>query len=351
MQEILISCVADANLNAVLVITSSYPYAITHELPAIIHTAHGSPESGNAMSDVLLGKYNPAGRTPQTWYKSECDLPDIKNYDIASSGATYMYFEGEPLFPFGHGLSYSKFEYSCLSVKNCGEEIRVSFKVQNTSDIDGVEVVQVYFAVENPRVKRPLKQLCAFERRATAAGETADFSLTIDKQKLRFWDVTRGKFAVESGEYRFSVGASSGDIRLTAEKQINGETIPLRVMSAPVPAVDYDNKRSIALRYDKRLGRHYVHAPAWNGAIEFFDVDLAGISGIEITAATALGEGKVGVFVDDTKVGEVAVAACVSPTQWGQFGCDFAEPRLFAETGKLTLKLSEHTNLLEVRVR
>ncbi|MCL2036502.1 MAG: glycoside hydrolase family 3 C-terminal domain-containing protein [Oscillospiraceae bacterium] len=336
--------------NIVTVVTSSYPYSILFEdnLPAIIHTAHGGPESGRAMADVLLGRYNPAGRLPQTWYKRDRDLPDIKNYDIAESGSTYLYFKGIPLYPFGHGLSYSKFEYSGFTVKQNGENIEIALKVTNVSEVYGEEVVQIYFTALNPRVKRPMKQLCEFIRQGIEPGETVDVTFEFSIERLRFWDVSRHKFAVESGEYRFCAAASSSDVRCTADIRVEGEEVPLRNLCEITAAVDYEAKRSIVIRYDKNREGYYVHAPQWNGAVDYYGVDFSGVKGIEVAASMDVSVGKIGVFIDDVQAGEIEVPACACPTAFAKLCCDFEQVSL--KSGKLTLKLSQYVNLLEIRL-
>jgi beta-glucosidase len=338
--------------DVILTITSSYPYVIpkTDDISAIIYTAHGGPEGGRAMADVLTGDYNPAGRLSQTWYKSERDLPSIKDYDIMYSKFTYQYFEGEELYPFGHGLSYSSFEYSNFTVTDKGKNIEISLKVKNTSKICGEEVVQIYFTALNPRVRRPKKQLCGFARLSTKPSETVDNFFSIPKSRLRFWDVTRGKFAVESGEYRFCAAASSKDIRASVDIMVKGEKIPSRDLRVITPAIDFDDRRSVELQYDRKCQRHYVHAPvmSWNGAIDFYDVDLKGVTGLEVTASINLNEGTLGVFVNDEEVGEIKIPAAACPTEFKKRKCKFEKP--LKGKGKLTLKLPEHINLLDIKL-
>ena len=105
-----------ANAKTIVVLISSFPYAITwvqDNVPAILHMAHNSQEEGNALADVLFGDYNPGGRLAATWVKSLNDLPPMMDYDIRK-GRTYLYFKGQPLYPFGFGLSYTTFEYANL---------------------------------------------------------------------------------------------------------------------------------------------------------------------------------------------------------------------------------------------
>ncbi|MDR0196859.1 MAG: glycoside hydrolase family 3 C-terminal domain-containing protein [Oscillospiraceae bacterium] len=350
-QQKLIDSVSTANGNSVLVIIASYPYSVNkeqRELPAIIYTAHGGPETGRALADVITGKYNPAGRLVQTWYKSERDLPDIKDYDIPDSGSTYLYFEGQPLYPFGHGLSYSNFEYTGFSVKDCGNTLEARVKVKNASDIYGEEVVQLYFTALNPRVKRPKKQLCEFIRRGIQPGKTAEIIFEFNKKRLRFWDVTRGKFVVETGGYRFYAASSSVDTRRAVDITVKGEKIPPRDLFKMTEAADYDGKRQINTLYDRERERHYVNAPQLGGTLEFFDALLDGATGIEVRAAMDAGEGTVGVFAKGRRVGEIKIPASASPTGFKKQRTRFAKP--LKGTGNLTLDVSWGVNLLDIKL-
>ena len=116
---------------------------------------------------------------------------------------TYLYYRGKPLYPFGYGLSYARFEYSDFDVKENGDVISVSLDVTNVSETDSDEVVQIYFRMENPSVKRPLRQLVAFAREHIKGGRTRHFEFDIKKSELRFYDVSRERFAVEQGRYIF----------------------------------------------------------------------------------------------------------------------------------------------------
>ncbi|MCW3844450.1 glycoside hydrolase family 3 C-terminal domain-containing protein [Micromonospora yasonensis] len=120
-QEELLRAVYAANPRTVLVVTSSYPYAVgwaQAHLPAVLWTSHGGQEHGNALADVLLGDADPGGRLTQTWYADAAELPDLLDYDIIGADATYLYHRGEPLYPFGHGLSYARFEYVDLRLSS-----------------------------------------------------------------------------------------------------------------------------------------------------------------------------------------------------------------------------------------
>jgi beta-glucosidase len=172
---------------------------------------------GNALADVLFGVYNPAGRLVQTWPKSVDDLPPLTDYDIRH-GRTYMYFAGEPLFPFGFGLSYTTFAYDNLrtGAGSMGGDgaAGVRVDVRNTGGRAGEEVVQMYVAWPQSSVARPLKQLTGFKRVALEPGETKTVELVLRPEQLAYWDTGQRCFVVEPGTVRITVGSSSADIRL-----------------------------------------------------------------------------------------------------------------------------------------
>jgi beta-glucosidase len=187
-------------------------------LPAIVMAWYPGQQGGNAVADVLFGDVNPSGRLPVTFYKSVDQLPPFADYSM--KGRTYRFFEGEPLYPFGHGLSYTRFEYSDLRLEPTATSARgvvnVSLNVTNVGARAGHEVVQLYARALESTVPMPLKQLWAFERVWLDPGATRrlDFRLT-PAEAVAHYDVVGKTFAVEPGEYEIEVGASSRDIRLT----------------------------------------------------------------------------------------------------------------------------------------
>ena len=216
----LIRRVKAANAKTIVVLISSFPYAINwvqENVPAILHMAHSSQEEGNALADVLFGDYNPAGRLVATWVKSLDDLPPMMDYDIRK-GRTYMYFKGQPLYPFGFGLSYTTFEFSNLrlsvdSVTASGELI-ASVDVKNTGTRAGDEVVQLYVKHVNSAVERPVKELRGFQRITVQPNETRSVRLTVKGADLTYWHAGKHCFVVEPGRVTIMVGASSADVRL-----------------------------------------------------------------------------------------------------------------------------------------
>lgn len=212
--EDLIKMVWKANPNTIVALISSFPYTIdwTQEhVPSILHVSQCSQELGNALADVIFGDYNPAGRTTQTWVKDILDLPGMLDYDIRN-GRTYMYFKGEPLYPFGYGLSYTSFEYSRLKVRCQKDSVRLSFDLSNTGGRDGEEVVQLYVRFPGDDAAMRLR---GFERVPVSEGETVRIDLVVPFEDLKLWDTEAGAFGLAGGRYEFLIGASSEDIRLS----------------------------------------------------------------------------------------------------------------------------------------
>ncbi len=218
-QEDLAKLVYQANPNTVLVLVSSFPFAINwsqDHIPSIVHITNNSQELGNGLADVLFGKVNPAGRTTQTWVRDITDLPGIMDYNIRN-GRTYQYFKGQPLYPFGHGLSYTQFTYSDLSFssRTFSDQVTVSVKVKNTGKYDGEEVVQMYVSYPGSKVERPTMQLKGFARVFIPAGESRTVSIQLKGEDLSYWDTAKHAFVTEKGKVRVMAGSSSADIRLS----------------------------------------------------------------------------------------------------------------------------------------
>lgn len=307
--------VYDANNSCVLALVSSYPFAICEEqeyMPAIIYTTHAGPELGNAFAKVIGGEYSPAGRLAQTWYKSEYELAPIESYDIIENDMTYLYYKGKPLYPFGYGLSYAKFEYSDFDVRENGDVISVSLDVANVSETDSDEVVQIYFRMEDPSVKRPLKQLTAFTRVHIEGGQTQRVMFDISKSELRFYDVSRERFAIEQGRYTFMAGASSEDIRLTKTIDAGGEKIPPRELCKGIPAKNYDGKYNTKMQYSKKLEMHYM----LGGGLIYNNCVLGDATNIEIVCGSRVNGGKITVKYGGKTLCEAEVKPTVDITRF-----------------------------------
>lgn len=228
-QEELVKQVLAVNPRTVVVMISSFPFAIpwtVEHAPAIVHMAHNSQEEGNALADVLFGDYNPAGRLVVTWPRALDQLPPIMDYDIRH-GRTYMYFRQKPLYPFGYGLSYTTFSYSNLRTSaeqlQRDGEIVVSLDVRNTGSRAGDEVVQMYVTHLHSKVERPIEELKGFKRIALEPGETKTVTLPLKASALAYWNSAKGAFEVEPDQVNVTVGTSSADIKLQQAVSISAE--------------------------------------------------------------------------------------------------------------------------------
>ncbi|MDG3582780.1 glycoside hydrolase family 3 C-terminal domain-containing protein [Galbibacter pacificus] len=175
-------------------------------VPAILSAGYPGQEGGDAIADVLFGDYNPAGRLPVTYYKSVDDLPPFEDYNM--QGRTYKYFNKEPLYPFGYGLSYTKFEYSSCKLPTeieINKPIPVSVEVTNTGNYDGDEVVQLYLTDEEASTKRPIRQLIGFKRIHLKKGGKQKVEFTIQPRQLSMIN-NEDRLVIEPGWFTISVG-------------------------------------------------------------------------------------------------------------------------------------------------
>ena len=178
---------------------------------AILQWWYAGEQGGTALADVLTGRYNPSGKLPVTFYKSTDDLPDFLDYTMKNR--TYRYFTGEPLFPFGHGLSYTTFAYSKPSVSQNSHAIVVTAKVRNTGKRDGIETVQLYFR-RTADTEGPQKTLCGYQQVGLKAGEERTVTMTIPRKNLETWDDKSNTMHFIPGQYQLMIGSSSADANL-----------------------------------------------------------------------------------------------------------------------------------------
>ncbi|MEM3523947.1 MAG: glycoside hydrolase family 3 C-terminal domain-containing protein, partial [Thermoproteota archaeon] len=223
LQELVIEKIVETGTPTIVVLMTGS--AVTGEwikkVHALVQAWYPGQEGGNAIAEVLFGDYNPAGRLPFTWPMYVGQLPLYYNYKPTGRGYDYVDMPGKPLFPFGHGLSYTRFEYNNLSIEARGEEgpFEIGFDVTNTGEKEGDEVAQLYVQDPVASVARPVKELKGFQRVFLKPGETRRivFNLTVDD--LAFLDENMRRI-VEPGEFKIMVGASSEDIRLQSSLRI-----------------------------------------------------------------------------------------------------------------------------------
>ena len=236
-QERLAEAVIQANPRTVVVLMSAGPLTV----PWLAQHAHAmmqawwlGEEGGDAIADVIFGKTNPGGHLPYTVYASEAQVPPQDEYDI-SKGFTYMYVRGPVLYPFGYGLSYSKFRYSNLRVSpekipgSPGAVITVSVDVKNTSARAGDDVVQLYTREIHPNVIRARHELRGFQRITLQPGETKTVTFTVPVEKLAFYDDEQHAFVTEPGRYEIQIGESSEDVRAREQIQLTSPWVGPRL--------------------------------------------------------------------------------------------------------------------------
>lgn len=220
-QEKLIQDVYAANHRTIVILVSSFPFAIDwtkQHVPAILNVAQSSEEEGAALANVIFGDYNPAGRLTITWPESVSQLPPMMDYNIRD-GRTYMYFKGTPLFPFGYGLSYTTFRYSGMHLSApslaAGQSLNVNVDVANTGSRAGDEVVQLYVKHIGSKVSRPNLELEGFRRVYIPAHQSRSVTIPLTAAALRYWSQSGNQWVLEKDRVEIMVGGSSSGIRLT----------------------------------------------------------------------------------------------------------------------------------------
>ena len=192
--------------------TISLPWADEH-IPAIIEAWYPGQSGGKAIAEVLFGDFNPGGKLPMTFYKGIKDLPPFDDYDIRN-GRTYMYFKGEPLYPFGHGLSYTNFKVEDVRLNDTkfskNDTLRINFNITNSGSRRGSEVPQLY--IEH----KGIKKLKAFKRIFLNQGESLKSYMKVAITDLQSWDLNENKYVIVPGDYSIHLGTSSRDLLFTS---------------------------------------------------------------------------------------------------------------------------------------
>jgi len=231
-QDDLIEAVSKANKNTVVVINAGGPVVMTRwiaQVPAVLDLWYGGQEGGNAIADILFGEANPSGKLPVSFVKQWKDSPAYGHYPGENLQVEYAegiyvgyrYFDKqkvEPLFPFGYGLSYTRFDYSDLKVSpnkvSPGKPVEVSLSVRNSGSRAGAEVVELYVHDGHSSVDRPIKELKGFRRINLAPGEIKDVRFTLDRSAMAFYSTVKKEWVTEQGQFDVLVGPSSRDILL-----------------------------------------------------------------------------------------------------------------------------------------
>jgi beta-glucosidase len=208
-QEKLIRAIQALGKPVVLVLLNGSALSVNWEaqhIPAIVEAWYPGQAAGTAIADVLFGDYNPGGRLPVTFYHSVNDLPAFSDYNMA--GHTYRFFKGQPLYPFGYGLSYTSFAYDNLSfaaVRKAGDSVHVSVRITNTGQVAGDEVAQLYLSRQDATVPVPLRSLAAFRRIHLQPGERRTIEFVLAPNAFSLVD-DKMQRVVLPGAFSFSVG-------------------------------------------------------------------------------------------------------------------------------------------------
>lgn len=252
----LIQAVSKANPNTIVVMQTLGMVEIEAfknlaEVPGILWTGYNGQGQGAAIAPILFGDVNPGGKLNFTWYKSMADLPAFTDYELRGgpdkNGRTHWYFTGDVSYPFGYGLSYTSFAYGNVRIDKTSitpnDQVTVSVDVKNTGKVDGDQVVELYVATPDSPAssQRPIRRLKGFQRVTIPAGQTETVAIPVDCSDLWFWDPKADHITFDQGRYVFEIGASSRDIKGTAEATLSGTYTPhLQTVVAEAPKVQLE---------------------------------------------------------------------------------------------------------------
>ncbi|MGW5664615.1 glycoside hydrolase family 3 C-terminal domain-containing protein [Streptomyces sp. NPDC003758] len=349
-QEALLRAVAAVRPETALVVMSSYPYALDwadEHLPAVVWTSHGGQETGRALAAVLLGEADPAGRLPQTWYRGDDELPHPLDYDVIKAGWTYQYHRTAPLYPFGHGLSYTDFAHDDLRLSTAtmaqDGTLDVTVTLSNTGMRSGSEVVQLYVRALDARYEAPRLKLADFRKVRLEAGESRQLAFRLPAEQLAHWDVATGTFTVDPGAYEVLVARSAEHVTLTAPLTVTGAPpAPRALVDRRTLAVDFDDYTDVTLVDATRTAGDAVTPadPARPATLLFRSVDLSGAARFQAEVAcedTGPGEARLEVRAGDRLLTEIAVPVTGSRYTWTTATADTAAPGDGVHDLRLTL--------------
>ncbi|MCL2516104.1 MAG: glycoside hydrolase family 3 C-terminal domain-containing protein, partial [Microbacteriaceae bacterium] len=308
----LIEAVAAVAERTVLVVVSSYPYAlgaVADLVDAVVWTSHAGQEIGRAIADVLTGAAEPHGRLTQAWPASDADVHDLLDYDVIGSRQTYLYAQARAAFPFGHGLHYSSTGLadasSSVSEVAAGpvadpsaDAGTISVSVANTGARDVSEVVQVYVGVDEqatpattgPRRPFPRRRLVSWSRVVVAAGDVATVSLAVPLDAFAQWDPRTQAWVVEPGAYRVHVGTSAEDLAASFPVTAAGTPIAAVAAGAEFPVALYDDGTGVELWTSPESLATSVRARAGGRVtLRFLDVTVGAARQLELVASSGQG--------------------------------------------------------------
>ena len=265
-------CKVNPNVAVVLAGGSVIKMPWQSKVKAILNSGLGGQAGGIAVANILTGKVNPSGKTTETYIKDYKDNPTFGNYPSRAQTAEhresvyigYRYYDKAQknvVFPFGHGLSYTKFKYTAIKLSSTSikdsDTVNVTFKIRNTGDVDGAEIAQVYVADKESTIFRPEKELKAFKKVFLEPGEQKEVTLSLDKRAFAFYNVKTHDWCVESGEFDILVGASSRDIRLKAKLKVKAQEVEIPDYSKIAPHYYEDvtaiDRADFEVLYGKKL--------------------------------------------------------------------------------------------------
>ncbi|MBB5801945.1 beta-glucosidase [Saccharothrix ecbatanensis] len=353
-QEAVVRAALAANPKTALVMVSGRPIAapwLAEQVPALLWSAHGGQEQGQAIVDTVLGTSPPAGRLPQTWYRDPDQLGDLHDYDIIGSSKTYLYFPGDPLYPFGHGLTYARFRYGEPRLDNdvlSGDDAcQVTVTITNTGPVASDEVVQLYVRAPGERIRRPIRELRGFRRIHLPVDESAEVSFRLDADDLAHWDVGSGRFVTGPGRYELQIGRSSADIVGTVALTVTAPPVAPRDVSGRLArAVDFDDSHDIRIVDEAPLGGDAVAARGDGGWLCFRDVELPDVDhAVAQVATTGDVPATVELRLDDPATGHLVAWLTVPVVDRAWRWCTVQAPANGNGRHDLYVVLSEHARL------
>jgi beta-glucosidase len=238
LEEMLIKRASQVNKNTIVALTAGGSVATKgwiDNVNVLIHNWYPGQNGATALAEIIFGQTNPSGKLPMTFEKQLADSPTFNSYHDSDGDKHVKYTEGifvgyrgfektntKPLFPFGYGLSYTKFEYSNMKITSAGDKTEVSCDIKNAGGMAGAEVVQLYISDVKCSVERPVKELKGFEKVLLAPGETKTVKFNIGKDAFSFYYAEKHQWKAEPGEFKVLLGSSSADIRLQDKFEFKG---------------------------------------------------------------------------------------------------------------------------------